>query len=409
MSRPRLLFVSPRFLFPLDEGGKIRTVGILRAMQGGAFDVTLVSPAPPDVARFRDELKSVAERFISWPQRTPGLVERALGVLGQLPVSTVSDQSATGRTVVQEQLAVGTDVLVADFPHSAVLLPPAPGVASVMFTHNVEAEILERHAAQAQGWRRAVWRREARKMLAFEAATLKAFTEVVAVSDRDARALAARYGLAHVSRIDTGVDLDYYPYADPRAELGTPGVPGTIVFAGAMDSRSNIDGIEFLLRDIWPLVLARRPGTRMKIVGRNPPAALVAEAARTQGWSFTGFVDDTRPHLREGDISAIPLRVGSGTRLKAFEAMAMGLPVVSTTLGVEGLGLEPGHDYAAADTAGAFADAIVGLLNDQAARRRLAESGRALLEARYSWKVIGRQFEKICLETRARSPAQHNG
>jgi len=113
-------------------------------------------------------------------------------------------------------------------------------------------------------------------------------------------------------------------------------------------------------------------------------------------------VDDTRPHLREGDISAIPLRVGSGTRLKAFEAMAMGLPVVSTTLGVEGLGLEPGHDYAAADTAGAFADAIVGLLNDPASRQRLAESGRALLEARYSWKVIGRQFEAICLETRTR-------
>jgi glycosyltransferase involved in cell wall biosynthesis len=403
VSRPRLLFVSPRFLFPLDEGGKIRTVGILRAMQGGAFDVTLVSPAPPDVARFRPELKSVAERFISWPQRTPGLLERALGVLGHLPVSTASDQSATGRTVVQEQLAVGTDVLVADFPHSAVLLPTAMGAASVMFTHNVEAEILERHAAQAQGWRRAVWQREARKMLAFEAATLQAFTEVVAVSERDARALASRYNLGHVSRIDTGVDLDYYPYTAPRSALGAPpGTPGTVVFAGAMDSRSNIDGIEFLLRDIWPLVLARRPATRMKIVGRNPPPGLVAEAARTQGWSFTGFVDDTRPHLREGDISAIPLRVGSGTRLKAFEAMAMGLPVVSTTLGVEGLGLEPGHDYAAADTAGAFADAIVRLLNDPASRQRLAESGRALLEARYSWKVIGRQFEAICLETRTR-------
>jgi glycosyltransferase involved in cell wall biosynthesis len=137
----------------------------------------------------------------------------------------------------------------------------------------------------------------------------------------------------------------------------------------------------------------------MLIAGRNPPAALVAEAkASGMNWRFTGSVADIRPHLHAGDLSVIPLRVGSGTRLKAFEAMASGLPVVSTTLGVEGLGLSPGEHYLAADTEADFADAVLRLLDDSALRTRLAEAGRALLEARYSWPIIARQFEAICQE-----------
>ena len=115
-------------------------------------------------------------------------------------------------------------------------------------------------------------------------------------------------------------------------------------------------------------------------------------------WHFTGSVDDIRPYLHEGDISLIPLRVGSGTRLKAFEAIANGLPVVSTTLGVEGLGLAAGEHFLAADTDADFADAILALLADTPRRIAMAQAGRALLEARYSWSVIARQFEAICLE-----------
>ena len=396
MSRPRLLFISPRFLFPLDEGGKIRTVGILRAMKGGAFDITLVSPAPARSRDFAAELASVADRFISWPAVRASALRRGLGVLGRLPVSAASDRSASGRAAVRKLLGNAPDVVVADFPHSAVLLPRKLKCASVMFTHNVEAEILQRHASVAKGWRRRIWQREARKMAAFERATLRRFSAVVAVSERDAVALRARYGLASVHRIDTGVDLDFYPYKAPRDRADT------VVFSGAMDSRSNIDGIEFLLRDVWPLVAEARPAARMHVIGRNPPSPLVAEAgAMFRNWRFSGFVEDIRPYLQAADVSVIPLRVGSGTRLKAFEAMALGLPVVSTTLGVEGLGLNQEEHYFATDRAETFAHHIVRLLDDVGERRRLAETGRALLEARYSWSVIGRQFEEICGKARA--------
>jgi glycosyltransferase involved in cell wall biosynthesis len=394
VSRRRLLFVSPRFLFPLNEGGKIRTVGMLRAMKkDGPFEITLISPAPPDAGQHAADIASACDRFFSWAPTSTGKLTQVMGVLGSLPASTASDRSTAGRAVVAAELAKKPDVVVADFPHSAVLLPARLEPASVMFTHNLEAEILERHAAVATGWRKQVWAREARKMDRFERRTLKRFDSVVAVSQRDEIALAKRYDLPVVRRIETGVDLEFHAYQPPRAEAKVA------VFAGAMDSRSNIDGIEFLLRAVWPRVQAVRPDAQMLIAGRNPPPALVAEAADSgMNWRFTGSVADIRPYLHEGDVSLIPLRVGSGTRLKAFEAIASGLPVVSTTLGVEGLGLTPGEHFLAADTRDAFADAILALLADAPRRTAMAEAGRALLEARYSWSVIARQFEEICLE-----------
>lgn len=394
MSRPRLLFISPRFLFPLDEGGKIRTTGILRAMRGGSFEITLVSPQPPDVARYAGSLDGVCDTFIGWPAHNRRLLGRLAALMGQLPVSVASDWSAAGSGAVARALAVGTDVVVADFPHAAVLLPESLGAPSVMFTHNIETEIFERHAAVAKGFLKRVWQREAAKMQAFEHRTLSRFDTVVAVSARDGRVLRQRFGLTAVEQIDTGVDLDFYAFHPPTQAAQT------VVFAGAMDSRSNIDGIEFLMEEVWPIVAATRPDARMAVVGRNPPAALVARAARKGlPWRFTGFVDDIRPEVLSGDVSVIPLRVGSGTRLKAFEAMALGRPVVSTALGVEGLAVVPGEHCLIADTPEAFATEIIRLLADAELRGRLAASARGLLEQRFSWQAVGRQFELVCQRT----------
>lgn len=396
MTRRRLLFVSPRFLFPLDQGGKIRTTGILRAMRGGAFEIVLASPAPPGWQDHAAAIATACDRFVPWPAPRQGRLGRALALAGALPVSVATDVSVHGHAVVAQELAGGPDVVVVDFPHAAVLAPARLPVPSVLFTHNVEAEILERHAAVARGLWQHVWRREAAKMQAFERDVLRRFDTVVAVSARDGRALAERYGLADVALIDTGVDLDFYPFHAPAAQAGT------VVFSGAMDSRSNIDGITFLMDEVWPLVVAARPDARMRVVGRNPPAALVAKAERLGlAWSFTGFVDDIRPHVLAGDVAVIPLRVGSGTRLKAFEAMALGRPVVSTPLGMEGLDVQAGTHFLAADGGPAFAAAILRLLDAPALRRAIATAARAELEARFSWTQVGRQFEAICLRTAA--------
>ena len=397
MNRPRLLVISPRFLFPMDQGGKIRTANILKRMKDGAFEIVLASPAPPDADNFAADIGSVCNRFVGWPEPGRSQLRRIRTLFDPIPVAAATDRSAAGRRAIASLLAEKPDVALVDFPHAAVLLPERIGAASAIFTHNVEAEIFARHAEVARGPMRLVWRDQARKMRIFEGDTLRRFDSVIAVSARDAKALKALYGLGLVEVIDTGVDLEFYAFQPPEAAADPGPGGGRIVFTGAMDWRANIDGIEFLMDEVWPLVLRARPKAEAMIVGRNPPADLVARAGeRGLAWCFTGFVDDIRPFVAESHVYAIPLRVGSGTRIKAFEAMAMGRAVVSTTVGVEGL--DVGHEthFLAADSAPDFAAAILRLLGDPALRERLARAARARVEERFSWAHVARQFEAIC-------------
>ena len=332
--RPRLLFVSPRFLFPMDQGGKIRTGNILRGMHGGTFEVTLASPAPADVARFKGDLDLACDHFVSWPERPASRIGRVLSLASAVPVAVASDRSAAGSACVGRALAAKPDVVVVDFPHAGVLVPEHVDAASVMFTHNVEAEIFERHAARGKGVWRLVWADQSRKMNRFEGETLRRFDSVIAVSKRDADVLTERYGLAAVADIDTGVDLDFFTAApaDAAPDPGPDG--GTLVFTATMSWAANVEGIHFLLDEVWPALVAARPGINAVIIGRNPPASL-SEKIKERGLNvaLTGFVDDIRPYVARAHVYVIPLFVGSGTRIKAFEAMAMGRPVISTSLG----------------------------------------------------------------------------
>lgn len=398
--RPRLLFIAPWFLFPIDSGGKIRTTDILRAMKGGAFDITLVSPAPEYADEYQEGLQSICDRFVGWPESERGPLfpyTRLRHIVSRLPIPVATDVNADAKRVIAAELEKQPDVVVYDFVHAAVLHPLPEDIPTVVFTHNVEAEIFARHARVAgDPLRRWVWNNQYRKMKRFEGESLQAFDRVIAVAGRDAAQFKSDYGIAEPDVIPTGVNLDFYKYQAPPVGDGRTS-PGTIVITASMNSAANIDGLQFFMDDVWPLIDEQRPGTKMVVVGRNPDAGLVANAEkRGLPWTFTGFVDDVRPLVHDAHVYVIPLRVGGGTRLKVFEAMAMGSPVVSTTIGVEGLPVEDGAHYLNADDPKAFAGATVRLLDDEGLRNQVSQSARAFVEAEFSSQRVGQVFENIC-------------
>ncbi len=398
--QPRLLFVSPRFLFPADSGGRIRTTQVLRGLKGGAFEITLLSPAEPgEAAAYAESISNACDRFRWWPEERNGKlrsIRRLVRLTSPLPLPVADDCSEVGRRFVATELSMPYDVVVFDFPHAAVLAPRSMSQASVLFTHNVESEIFRRHAeVAANGLMRWIWRGQLRKMLAFEGEALRRFDAVVAVSERDKRTFLADFGVTNVRTIPTGVDVEYFDYAPPAAEP-------VAVFTGAMDWAANIDGISFLMDEVWPLVSSKVADAKMIVVGRHPPPSLVTRARRRGlAWRFTGFVEDVRPHVHRAAAYVIPLRVGGGTRMKVFEAMSMGCPVVSTGIGAEGLPVEPDRHYLRADDAQGLADAIVRLLCDRGLGRELSRRARDYVAAGFSFRIAARAFEAHCLEAMA--------
>ena len=304
--------------------------------------------------------------------------------------------------MIRRALADRPDVVVVDFPHADVLMPGRIAVPSVMFTHNVEAEIFERHASRARGLWRLVWANQSRKMVRLEQESLSRYDTVIAVSDRDRDVLVERYGLSAVEAIETGVDLDFFAM-NPQEAAPDPGTDGgTLVFTATMNWAANVDGIHFLLDEVFPRLLRGRPRIKAVIIGRNPPASL-SDKIRTRGLdvTLTGFVDDIRPYVARANVYVIPLFVGSGTRIKAFEAMAMGRPVISTGLGIEGLDVTDGENFLRADDADTFARSIFALMDDASMRARIAAAARRLVEEWFSWSRVARRFEAICIQTQA--------
>ena len=409
--RPRLLFISPSFLFPNNTGGRIRTTNVLRGLKGGRFDLTLVGPASAEQKQqWADAIDTVCDRFVAWaPAPVLPRWARAVDLCKSIPVNVAADRTQAAITAVQERLAHERyDVVVFDFVHAAVLRPDRVDAATVCFTHNVEAEIFGRHATQAaNALMRGIWSTQHRKMLRFEHEQLQRFTTVVAVSERDARYFREQYGLPSVETIPTGVDLDYFAWQEP-SPLDAGAAP-QVVFTGSMDWAANVDGMSHFLAEVWPRVLVERPDARLTIVGRDPPASLLQQAKGFAGVTCTGFVPDVRPYVHAAHVAVIPLRVGGGTRIKAFEAMAMGCPVVSTAIGIEGLDVSPDEHFLLRDGAAEQAEGVLALLRDGARRRALAQRARTCVEQRFGHRVAAQVFERICdralLRQRERSEA----
>jgi glycosyltransferase involved in cell wall biosynthesis len=211
---------------------------------------------------------------------------------------------------------------------------------------------------------------------------------VVAVSEAEAKWIRRHAPRVNVTLVPNGVDVDFFR-PQPATSLAQ-----NVVFTGSMDYPPNIDAVLWFADAILPIARNRLPQLRFVVAGRRPPPEIRALAARP-GILITGEVEDIRPHLAEAFAMVVPLRSGGGTRLKILQAMAMSRPVISTTLGAEGLGVCPGEHLLIADKPELFADSIALLAHSSPSAQRIAEAGRRFALARYDWQQCLRGLEDL--------------
>jgi sugar transferase (PEP-CTERM/EpsH1 system associated) len=395
----RILWVKVGNLWPPNTGGRLRSFHIVSelARRHRVIVVTTRGPGedPQDLA---SEL-SHCEEIVSVPYQAPKQGSAAFAGallrswLSPLPVDMWKWRVPAVKIAVDRLMAERKiDVCVADFLLAIGNVPRAGPAPVVFFSHNVEHMIWKRLCeAEKHPLRRALLEIEWRKMRRYERRACAQAKITVAVSDVDREILAANAPGAGVHTVPTGVDVSYFmPNGYREAQ-------NTLVFTGSMDWVPNEDAIFYFLEKILPPVRREIPGVTLSVVGRDPTPRLLAAAAAA-GVRVTGTVADVRPYVAAGAVYIVPLRIGGGTRLKIFEALAMAKPVVSTAIGAEGLPLVPGEHFLQADDPSDFARAVVSLLRDPARRKALGMAGRKLVEERYSWQRVAREFETRCQE-----------
>ena len=388
----RILWIKSNKLLPVHSGGDIRSYNIARQL-ARKHELTFLSYYDGVVdAEYEGQL---VKHFpgavcIATGKAQTSTLARGVDYVGHL---TSALPYAVGRfackdvqrTIRQFFDARKFDVAICDFLDAAVNFPAQLSIISVLFQHNVEAEIWRRHAeTETNPVKRRIYNIEFKKMLRYERNAVKSFHHVIAVSEHDRSLMESWVEGSRITVIPTGVDLEHYK-PDFNRKPSSP----LVMFVGAMDWEPNIDAMEYFCREIWPAVRAQNPTARLRIVGRNPRERVRSLSAPSV--EITGRVPSVMEHLREAAVVVVPLRVGGGTRLKIYEAMAAGKAVVSTSVGAEGLDVHHGRDIELADSAESFSSAVLNLLQDDLRRERY-ERAAAETAARFDWSVIGERF-----------------
>jgi glycosyltransferase involved in cell wall biosynthesis len=404
MRRLSFLFVSQAPPSPPRFGAQVRMHGLMTALSE-RHDVSVVSYAEPELL---DEARRALGAYCREVELVVDRVSASTARKRLLQLRSIASARAFEELVFTSAALQGrVDALLARARFDAICLEgpfvarhrfhPAGGPRPrlVLGEHNVEYDVRRQFAGGRGGLaRRAFLLLDGWKVRRAEQALWGRVDAVTVPSREDAaRVRSARPG-ARVAIVPNGVDVDR---VRPRPDDPVPD-GGTLLFFGALDYPPNVDGLLFFLDEIWPRVASTHPSARVRILGRRPPPALLArQGPRVE---LAGFIEDLRPSLAAAMAVIVPLRLGGGTRLKILEAMAMARPVVSTTLGAEGIGATSGRELLLADDPARFAAELRRLLDDPALGARLGSAARALVEARYAWRDSARVLERLVLDLR---------
>lgn len=379
----RILYLAHRIPFPPDKGDKIRGWHFLvRLARRHTVDIACLADDPADLAPDRIEaLKSVCDRVkVVYRPRKRAL----LGALGAIPRGIAMSLPFFGDGRLQRTVDkwMSTRVYGAAIAHSAPMaqyVRARRGLVRIADFCDVDSEKWRQYSTMSSFPKSVVFQREASRLRAWETEVARTWDSVVLATHPEAALFRGFCKEGRVEVVPNGVDAEYFA---PRAGAAPAG--DIVVFTGAMDYFPNVEGVEWFAKEIWPLVRRERPGARFVIVGPRP-AERVRALDGKDGIEVRGRIPDVRDALAEAAVAVAPLRIARGIQNKVLEAMAFGLPAVSTTAAFEGIEARPGRDLIIADDASRFAASVVALFGDPALRARIGESARRAVVASHSW------------------------
>ena len=389
----KILFLSPTVPFPLTDGGRIRVYNLLKQIAQQS-DVTLLALETQTTdADGVAELQQLGITVHLVPN-APTLPRVSFGTLVKAflkrqPITVARYDIPDYRQKLTELISSQNfDLVHYEMFHIAQFHTETdlPGVLS---QQNVDSAIWRRLCSETTNpfYKFAYWTQQ----LAFqryERVLSPKFDAVTCTSEIDAAVFQQHCANDAIEIIPNGVDVTHYQ-PDFSAEA-----PAHLIYIGSMDWYPNEDAVAFFADEVLPRIQEKVPDVAFSIVGGNP-SARVQKLTEREGIVVTGRVPEIKPYFAETTVFVVPLRIGSGTRLKILEALAMGKAIVSTTVGAEGLDLKDGEEIFIADEPTAFADAVIKLITDSELRRRIGENGRARVEQDYDWRSIGAKLHDV--------------
>ena len=398
----RILYLSQLVPYPADAGPKVRIYYVLQYLASAGHEVTLAAFCRPEdkpeqlehLHRYCREIYTVPMLRSRW--RDGGQLVRSL--LTNRPFLITRDEVPAMKRLLQSLVSQNSyDAIHADQLWMAQYALPLKETAaksnqpiSVLDQHNAVFLIPKRLAAgSGNPVSRSLLNLEEKKMAAYEAEVCRQFDHVVWVTDEDRAALAQGNGRINGRIKGITIPICVDPDAQPpiRRKAGTK----RVTFMGGLHWPPNSQGVIWFAQEVWPRVLARVPEAVFTVIGKNPPSL----AGMAQAVEVAGYVADPEPYLAETAAFVVPLHAGGGMRVKILEAWRWGLPVVSTTIGAEGIDYENGRDLLIADSPDAFAEAVVRLLCEWELAERIGQAGRRTVETYYDWRTVYRAWDAI--------------
>jgi glycosyltransferase involved in cell wall biosynthesis len=396
------LYFAPHGIWPANTGARLRDYQLARqlAARGSVTFVEMCNlgeehQAPPEDSGFAAVVTLHKVR-----RYTPSKIAR--GLAGPVPLTVLNCWSPQSASQVGEALRSRPfDTVQMEGVHLMPYLPiiqEIPGSPEIVVDwHNIESEMMWRFAETSPNWAKKIAAGRTAKLIErAEGQLLGTCLTHTVTSERERQKLLARYPSADIRVIPNGVDVRYYAaeeIAQAGRHSGQQVLKPTILFVGSMDYHANIDAVIRFSCDVWPVISRNHPDIQFTIVGRNPASEVRALAS--DRIHVTGTVDDVRPFYASTVAAIVPLRSGSGTRLKILEAMAAGVPVISTRLGAEGIEAQDNIHLLLADTGPEIAAAVNRIVSSPETRVRLSHAARKLVCQVYDWSVIGKQLCEI--------------